>query len=186
MRVARAVEVVFQKIYGEPCWSVRPGYGSFLTFEFGKPHLVVREPIVAREGASAKVRESLARRNVHARGEWHLWIYCCNWEVISNGRRIGDSSTKARIRQAANVLDGQKLTRFSISPQKLQSVFEFDLGATLKTEPYDKVSEQWLLYEPSDKVLVVRADGRYKHARSDVPENPRDWRPIQARAQGDS
>jgi hypothetical protein len=88
----------------------------------------------------------------------------------------------AKIRWAAGVLDGQKLIRFSISPRKVQSTFEFDLGATLNTWPYDKVSEQWLLYEPSQKVLVVRADGSYRHTRSDIPERPRDWKPIQGNA----
>lgn len=70
-----------------------------------------------------------------------------------------------------------------ILPQGVQSVFEFDLGAILKTRPYDKDSEQWLLYEKtSHKVLLVRADGRYKYKRSDVPENQGAWKSICVRA----
>ena len=33
---------VFREIYGKPCWNVKPGYGSFFSREFGKPHLEVR------------------------------------------------------------------------------------------------------------------------------------------------
>jgi hypothetical protein len=171
-------EKVFEDILGKPCWNVKPGYGSFLTLEFGKPHLVVHEPIAARKERSAKVRENLACRQVYARGEWHLCIYCCDWEVHCKGKRVGDSSTKLRIRRAADFLDGQKLIRFSILPRKVQSIFVFDLGGTLKTFPYDKDSEQWLIFEPSHKVLILRADGRYKYVRSDLPDDEKAWKLI--------
>ena len=163
------LEKVFERILGMPCWDVKPGQGSFLTLEFGKPHLVVREPIPARQGSSAKVREHLARRQVYARGEWHLWIKYCDWEVHCKGKRVGDSSTELDTRHAANFLNGQKLIRYSILPRKVQSIFVFDLGATLKTFPYDANSEQWLLFGPSKKVFIVRADGRHEYVRSDVP-----------------
>ncbi|MCU1244544.1 MAG: hypothetical protein JWN02_454, partial [Acidobacteria bacterium] len=75
------IEKAFVPLVSLPCWGVKRGYSTFLTFEFGNPSLVIREPIVASPGASASLRRMLARRNVHARGEWHLWIYCCNWSV---------------------------------------------------------------------------------------------------------
>jgi hypothetical protein len=169
---------VFAGILGKPCWDVKPGVGSFLTLEFGKPHLVIREPVAARKRVSVKVREHLAHRQVDARGEWHLWIYCCDWEVRCKGKRVGNSSTRLGIRRAAAFLYGQKLIRFSISPRKVQSIFVFDLGATLKTFPCDKTSEQWMVFEPSQKVLVLRADGQYKHARSDRPHDEGAWETI--------
>jgi hypothetical protein len=172
------IEKVLLRLYGKPCWGVSPGAGSFLTLEFGRPRLAIREPIVAKEFTSAKVRNDLARRTVHVHGEWHLWIYCCNWEVRSGDKRIGDSSTKMRIRRAAELLDGQRLTGFSISRRKANCVFEFDLGATLFTRPYDKCSEQWLLYEPSHRVLIQRADGRYQYGPSDKVKDSAEWKPI--------
>jgi hypothetical protein len=114
-------------------------------------------------------------------GEWHLWIYCCDWEVFSGKTRIGDSAAKAKIRRAAEFLDGQKLISFSISPKKVSCVFEFDLGGTLTTRPFDKESEQWMLYEPSHKVLTVRADGRYKYEPSDLPEDQGKWKALPQR-----
>lgn len=161
-----------------PCWNVRPGHGSFLTLEFGKPYLVVREPIPVPRGSSAKVRRHLAGRQVYPRGEWHLWIMHCDWEVSCKSKRVGDSSTKSSIGRAANFLNGQKLTQYSISPRKVQSIFVFDLGAILKTFPYDKNSEQWQLFDPSHKVLVLRADGRYKYVRSDRPADEDAWKPM--------
>ena len=178
MSVAPCFEKAFRRIYGKPCWCVAKGYGSFLTLEFGKPHLNIREPVVASRNATKRVRESLARRRVYPRGEWHLWIYCCDWDVFCKGRRVGGSSTDLRIRAAADVLDGQKLIRFSISSRTAQCSFRFDLGAVLTTRPFDRWREQWLFYEPSGKVLILRADGFYKHVRSDVPDRQEKWMPV--------
>lgn len=175
---AGVFERIFRKIYGKPCWGIKQGYGSFLTFEFGEPHIVIREPIMASKTASQKVRRGLARRLVFPHGDWHLWIYRCDWHVLARGKRIGGSSTDAKIRRAADFLNGQKLTRFSISPRTLRCVFRFDLGGSLMTRPFDKKREQWLLYEPSGNVLTLRADGRYRHARSDVPDRENDWKPL--------
>jgi hypothetical protein len=182
MTVASIFERAFRSIYGKPCWCVRPGYGSFLTMEFGTSRLKIREPIVASKGSSAKVRKALARRNVVPHGDWHLWIYCCDWQLFSKGKRIANSSRRVSMRRAANVLNGQKLIRFSISPRKILCTFEFDLGAILTTRPFDRKSEQWLLYGPRHRVLVLRADGRYKYDSSHAPENIGRWKPIQTRA----
>lgn len=178
MQVASVFEKAFSRIYGKPCWNVKPGYGSFLTLEFGKPHLEVREPNAAIKHVVGAVRARFARRSVVVHGDWHLWLYCCEWEVLSKGNRIGDSSTKIKIRRAADFLDGQKLTGFSMSPRTVGCVFRFDLGATLRTRPYDEDSEQWLLFEPSHKILTLRADGRYKHTRSDMPDSSGKWNPV--------
>ena len=181
MRVATAFETAFEKIYGKPCWRVWKGIGSFLTFNFGKPHLEIREPIVASKEASQKVRESLARRNAVVKGDWILWIYCCSWEVLSHGRQVAHSeSSERRIVRAANLLDGQKLVRFSLVPRGLHCIFEFDLGGELRTRPFSRTHEQWLLYEPTDKVLVLRADKRYSHHSSNAPDKAKDWKPVQS------
>ena len=176
MHVASMFDRVFNKIYGKPCWQVRAGHGSFLTFEFGRPHLEVREPVAA--AAAARVQAGLARRSIVVHGDWHLWIYCCEWEVFSRGKRVADSSTRTKIRRAVDILDGQKLTQFSILPRKVECVFRFDLGTVLRTHPYDRESEQWMLFEPSHKVLVLRGDGHYKHTRSDIADDSGKWNTV--------
>lgn len=177
MRIAPIFERTFSRIYGRPCWNVKPGYGSFLTLEFGKPHLDIREPMVATKGSSPKVRALLARRNVFVHGEWHLRIANCSWEVLSNGKHVGNGSTKRRMRRAAAVLDGQKLTRFSFNSKGRQCVFEFDLGAVLRTIPYDRKGEQWVLFTPERKVLTLRSDRCYSYTPATCPTEGGEWIP---------
>jgi hypothetical protein len=152
MPVASVFSSSFRKVYGKPCWGVRQGYGSFLTLEFGKPRIVVREPTVASKNVTEKTRRTLARRLVYPRGQWHLWIYRCEWEVLFRGKRVGRSSTNTEIRHAVDFLNGQKLLRFSILPRKLRCSFSFDLGGTLITQPFDKEGEQWLLFRKGPRL----------------------------------
>src|SRR5882757_6558379 len=107
MKITKVFESAFKRLYGKPCWGVKQGHGSSLTLEFGKPHLEIRDPIVARAGASKKVRASLERREVYVHGDWHLWIDCCAWEVLLNNKQLAHSeSTDVRITRAANFLSG--------------------------------------------------------------------------------
>jgi hypothetical protein len=169
-------ESAFRRILKKPCWDVRLGHGSFLTLEFGRPSLTIREPIAAKSGSSNKVREHLARRQVYVHGEWHLWLMHCNWEVRANGKFVGNSSKRLSARHAADFLNGQKLIKFSILPRKVRCLFTFDLGASLSTTPYDRHSEQWSLFEPSGKVLALRADFKYCYGRAVSPREEASWK----------
>lgn len=175
--LAPVFERLFRPLYGQPCWGVRPGLRPSLTLEFGKPHLDIFEPVSKSKGASARVKAYLARRRIFVHGRWHLWLYFCNWELLCKGRKIGYRSAEAKIERGGNSLDGEKLIRFSISPTSMRCHFEFDLGSSIRTWPSDSTSDQWLLYTPSHKVLIVRADGKYQYGRSDVPRDDR-WKPI--------
>jgi len=194
MPVSLVFERAFRRIYGKPCWGTRVGYGLMLDMHFGRPHLEVREPMVASKDCSARVRESLARRGLYVHGEWHLWIYSCNWEIFSKGKRIGDNSTERSACRAAAFLKGEKLTRLSISPRKVECAFEFDLGATLRTRPDNKGSDQWLLFinlphsdvpvdkrypaKASHRVLTLRGDGFYSYHHPDLSPGLQRWKPI--------
>ena len=171
------LQIAFRRLYGLPCWDVERGHGSFLTFEFGRPHLRIREPYEST-AQSNRVRKSAARRHVYVRGDWHLWIYCCNWAVFDGSRLIGDSASKRRIDRAARYLNGQKLVSARVIPRGMRSLFEFDLGGRLETKPYDRSSEQWLLYEPNGNVLTVRADKRYCYGPGDRHPDHHRWLPM--------
>lgn len=175
----KEVHKAFEPLKGLPCWNVKPGYGSFLTLEFGEPELHIREPIDAPK-CRPKVRKLLARRSVVVHGQWHLWIYCCEWEVVTNRKVVGHSdlegSTKKWIQRAADELNGQKLTGFRINPKRGSSTFEFDMGSRLNTKPYNKRSDQWLLYEPDGRVLTYLADGHYSRDPGDRPLHKKVWR----------
>jgi hypothetical protein len=171
----RSMFRVTRALLGLPCWGVKRGYGSFLTLQFGEPQLLVREPMAAKSG-SAKVRRSLARRHVVVHGAWRLWIYCCDWRVESAGKTVGDASTRRRIDAAARALDGQKLIGITLGPRGARTKFIFDLGAVLETRPYDRTSEQWMLYTPTGHVVTFRADRRYAIAKGNRPESEHSWR----------
>jgi hypothetical protein len=44
-------EEAFLPLIGRFAWSVRNSFGTYLTMEFGSPHLHVRDPIVASPDA---------------------------------------------------------------------------------------------------------------------------------------
>ena len=58
----------FAKLLGLPCWGVKRGWGSFLTLEFGEPHLEVVEPRLS-DSLYPKVRAAAARRSAHVHGD---------------------------------------------------------------------------------------------------------------------
>lgn len=176
------IEEVFRRLYGQPCWSARSGCGGFLTMEFGKPSLKIREPRTPRATDSAAIAKHYARRIVNVRGQWHLWIHSCAWQVVTSGKRIGHSNlkgfSKRPIDRAAQELDGQKLVRVSVHPKSAKTVFEFDLGSHLETRPYDQDGDQWLLFEPSGYVLTLRSDRHYSHQPGNTPPDQTVWKPL--------
>ena len=171
---------IFRPLYGKPSWNVKRGWGSFLTFEFGEPHLHIRERRCPKRKMSPKVRRLLARRGVTVRGEWHLWIYCCDWRVRVGHRVVGHSRSKAGIDRAAQELDGQALTRVAALPQPGCTRFEFDLGRVLETQPYDEESEQWFLYDAKGYVLTMRWDGLCSYEPGDRPNDQAIWHRVRS------
>jgi len=176
--MSRVFNNAFRPVYGLPCWGVRPGYGTFLTLEFGQPHLRVREPKQLTGEESSRVKHLLERRTVTVHGDWHLWVYCCNWAVHQNGTLVGDSTSEERIKLAAEILDGQALESFDYVWRGCKSHFTFDLGARLVTSPCDRKSEQWLWYQPTGKVLTLRADKKYSHQKKDAAPESERWHAI--------
>lgn len=117
---------------------------------------------------------------MYVRGDWHLWVYCCDWAVFNGSKLIGDSASNARMDRAAAFLDGQKLLSARVIARGVRSIFEFDLGARLETRPYDRTSEQWMLFEPKGNVLAVRADKRYSYGRGNRHPDRMKWLAIDA------
>lgn len=167
----------FRRLYGQPCWNAQPGYGSFVTLEFGEPYLRIREPRKLTGTVSTRVRKLFAQRQVTVRGQWHLWIYCCNWRLYSGRTVIGDSTSDSSIPIATQILNGQALTEASFQYRGCRTILTFDLGARLVTEPYDADGKQWMLYEPTGRVLTLRADKMIAHERGNTAPDAEKWRP---------
>lgn len=169
-------------MYGKLCWQVEQGYGSFLTFEFGVPHLHIREPRKATKQAPESVRKNAARRHVYVHGDWHFWVYLCDWRISSQGQLLADhTSTRRTIKKATTELNGQALVQLTVE-EDLISVLEFDLGGKLEIIPnaehYDKTADLWFLYEPNGDVFTLRADGYYCHHPGNWKPEENIWQPL--------
>jgi len=137
--------------------------------EYGEPHVDVREPRpwpLRIPGAPAKA----LRRSPFVRGEWHLWIYCCEWSLLLDDIQLAhNESSNVTMYRALRVLDGQVLQAVDIEPADGRTRFTFDLGCSLLTYPappgvFDDPAKQWMLYSYSDAGLVVLSvygDGTY-------------------------
>jgi hypothetical protein len=121
-----------KKVRGRPAWNVKPGCGSGITLQFGQPELTknVFWP-------TKKSRRRHPYRLVIVKGEWGLWIYCCDWVIRQDGRKIGDPTSKDRIDRGSVVLDGQRPMKVAVNPTNMQTDFYFDLGGQLRTTPHE-------------------------------------------------
>jgi hypothetical protein len=169
------IDELFSLIYGKFCWDAAKGYGSFLTFEFGEPHLVIDERFRLKDG----IREK--RRRVAVHGDWHLWIYLCNWKIISHDtvKATHGSSTRDIVR-AMQRLDGQALTRVEVHPDG-STTFLFELNDRLETTPnieYGPDADQWLLFQPSKMVFTLRADRKYHHQPGNTEPKDYQWQSL--------
>jgi hypothetical protein len=170
------VAVAFAPLYGLPSWRVERGVGSFLTLDFGKPHVRIDDvrDIPAYIGTDFM---PVPRRTAGVMGEWHIWIYWCAWSLSWRNREIATSESKELdIDRALSVLNGQSLTIVTAGTDDGRSSFAFDLSCTLKTwptRPHDRASgddqEEWMLFQPSGEVLSLYADGRLRTSQADEP-----------------
>jgi hypothetical protein len=178
---ADPVGSTFAPLLGLPAWGVQKGQGSMLTFEFGAPYLLIREPVANPSTDNPKIRKMLQRRRIVVHGAWNLWVYICHWRCCDNGiQQCVDLSSDMEINEAARLMDGQQLVSVEVDASSGKSLFRFDLGATLETWPYgdEKNEEQWLLFTPSGNVLTYRADGHYCWGASNQSPHEEVWLPL--------
>lgn len=171
------IKSIFEKLYNYPCWSVKQGYGSFITLEFGQPHLKIREPRDAVNTHSEMVKRALAKRLVTVCGEWHLWIYCCSWKIYLYDKFLAESeSSRRKIQNALWDLDGQKLVNMELDNKTGDTTFLFDLGGRLKTTHYEgELYDLWHLYEPNGNILTIRNDGKFNYDSGYTPLDQEAW-----------
>lgn len=173
-------------VLGRTSWLVKHGHGSFITMEYGEPRVDVREPLllpVLIAGAPARALQ----RHAFVHGEWHLWIYCCEWSLLLEDAQLAhNESDDITMNRALSVLNGQVLQAVDIEPVNGRTRFTFDLGCSLLTYPappgtYDDPVEQWMLYSrsgPGLSVLNIRGDGTYSISDGRQKPGERHWLPI--------
>jgi len=166
------IQDLFSVLYGKYCWNASKGYGSFLTFEFGTPSVEIYQPTKRRP----------KRRTTAVHGEWHLWVYMCDWKIYLADKETADSASSTKIiRRAMLALDGQALTSVAVT-STAATTFCFDLEGRLETYPnrgeYGDTSEQWLLYQPNGMVFTLRADRMYGHNPGTTKLGEENWLPL--------
>lgn len=157
----QSAEDAFLPIIGQLVWSVRRSHGTFLTMEFGSPHLSVREPIAVPSDASSGVRRNLAKRRVSIVGDWHFWIKYAQWEIrtASFSMRSEDAEV-ALIEEALDELDGQILLSATAGTVLNSCVLRFDLGASIHVWPSPEINDdQWSVYEINGRIISCDTDG---------------------------
>ena len=123
-----------------PAWLPRKGVGSFLTIEFGPPHLVVREPLT-----KPGVRERLRRRRVDVKGEVHLWVKADHWTLQAADWSITSNDGEREITRKLDVLSGQKIIQILVEQDKTLLVFEYGERLIIDIDPVpDQV--QWTVF----------------------------------------
>lgn len=116
------------------------------------------------EGAPAKA----IGRYASIGGEWHLWVYCCEWSLMLEDVQLAHSeSDNVTMNRVLYLLIGQVLKAIDIDPADGRTRFTFGLGCSLLTYPApsgiygNEPVGQWKLLTRSGPCLAVREDGSY-------------------------
>jgi hypothetical protein len=153
------IDELLQRLMGEFVWSVKRGYGTFLTMEFGSPHLVIREPVKSTS-ESASVASLLGRRNVSIIGDSSLWIRNSHWAIFTKDAVADLNSSDVIVQEMLRNLDGQKVSAIHRADD---TILEFDLGATLRLGksifPTETTSVLWTLGQFENSSITLLNDG---------------------------
>jgi hypothetical protein len=162
MTPAQQIQDLFKPLVGQLVWNVHGGVGSFLTLEFGKPHLAIREPIEAKPERSARARRQLGRRRVHVLGDWHLWIQYSDWKVTVSAGSLESGTVSSSSDEYLLDLDGQRLDSVASGSSPNSWTFVFDLGGVLEVWPstaYETANHLWSLHSWDGDIAALRGDG---------------------------
>ena len=144
------------RLVGQRSWGIKLGEGSFLTFEFG--------------------REMAAAQNLKSHGEWHLWLYMCQWRIETTEKALTGSADDRQSIESA--LNGSKfgIVRSAVAEAPLLDLtLNFDSGKRLRTFCASSAAEeeQWKLFTPDGNILTIFGDGGFDYRRSDQPRSLR-------------
>ena len=136
--------MVTQRLIGLPIECAKKGHGSFLTFDLGQ-----------------RLKSEEERR------EWHVWIYCCYWELF-----VGDSSLShcedevISIEKAVKRLEGRSIEAIAVE-ESGNCIFRFSGGEALEIYPWEEDTESWMIYTPEGLVLSFNSTGTWDFVRGD-------------------
>jgi len=131
------VETLFRGLVGQMAWGAKVGWGSFVTVEFGPKRL----------------------QNHHYHGDWHLWLYQCDWSLKSATHEMANSESKRGVMQTAiDNLNGREFLKISFDRQHMVTRFVFRGDLCLACQPYgdsEPNEEAWMLFMPNKQVASL-------------------------------
>jgi hypothetical protein len=141
------IATLFQPVVGQRAWGAKIGWGSFVTIEFGPKRL----------------------EHHHYRGDWHLWLYQCDWSLTSKTHEMANSESRRGVMQVAiDNLNGLELNGLAFNPQEMSTEFIFQGNLQLRCQRYPDAKpdeECWMLFLPDKRVASLVADGlRYENS----------------------
>lgn len=152
---------IFKPLINQLVWSVHTGDGSFLTMEFGNPHLSIREPITPNPTSSERVRRNLKRRKVFLVGDWHFWIKYSDWKLFDLNCIVQSVNHPNKSSQAClDNFEGQRLISINDAAMPGYLELKFDLGGTIEVWPSSEIEDdRWSLYNWNGDIVTCRSDG---------------------------
>jgi hypothetical protein len=142
----------FQPVLGARPLRVKPGVGSFLTFEFGPR----------------------SKAYGHLQARWRLWIYLSNWTVFHGDHQLVDSDAdRKRITVIAHRLEEEaSLTNVDFDPSSRKTTFFFDdfrlvVSPADYLENVDDRDDYWIFFMPDNKVLAAGPSGIHVEQEND-------------------
>ena len=158
-----SADEVFRPIIGKWVWQVRRGFGSFLTMEFGEPHLEVRQPrTLSGDDVSDRVKRNFQKRRVSIVGQWHLWVQYCDWSITTTDAKVSNRETDTmKIDSCLEELDGQALVAVVEDAACATCTLRFDLGAVLELSPSldSDDNDLWTVHYLHKSVFGYRSNG---------------------------
>ena len=150
-------------LIGQRAWQPNQGIGSFLTFEFGTK--VPRKPI------KSKLLKRIRKGPQLDRGEWHLWIYMCEWRIEKGSEILaGSEDDHSKVEIALQSFNNKTLTSMEILSSFLDTLFIFEDEVNLRTFSRDsKECEHWMLFTPDENVLSLGPGSSWSYSKSSEP-----------------
>jgi hypothetical protein len=150
------------------CWGCKRGYGSFLTIEFGEPHLRIRESLGQGEESETKRNGRLRERRVKVVGDWYLWIQDASWRLEVGPQTIESARFDAtKLDGFLAMLDGQHLTNLEFEISRQEVHWSFDGDSDLFAWPDEEAEgDCWSLFAFDGSMVSCRTDGTLAHKRS--------------------
>jgi hypothetical protein len=164
-RCQSAAAVLKRKLKGKICWG--PFFSPLvnLSFEFGKPSLVlVHEPPAHHSGEELNPDSFTHRRVVHVGGQYTLWLTGARWAIRSAGEGVAakDYSSQRVISRAIMWLAGQRVTDVFVDQDDCTMKISMDLGGSIVIRLAHLLKggeDVWVLYGPGDEILSLLPNG---------------------------